>query len=194
MRLAGRSRAPSPRSASPTGSWAGRWCSRQCGCAVLGALGLLAGASVGSWLLGQCWTLQCLGRVGAQAVRDAGRRSGREQGRRQVYEQAAFLSALGAQGGTGNCSRRLYIPVRQGEVQGTGVSDPGRPRSNIRTRQQALHLSSAPLLSVLGGGPASGRGPMRRPQAAAFASLCHKCLVMPLGLFVGISSFPSPSL
>ncbi|XP_074191558.1 transmembrane protease serine 5 isoform X4 [Rhinolophus sinicus] len=30
---------------------AGRWCSRRCGCVVLGALGLLAGASVGSWLL-----------------------------------------------------------------------------------------------------------------------------------------------
>ncbi|XP_070128906.1 transmembrane protease serine 5 isoform X3 [Equus przewalskii] len=28
-----------------------RWCSRRRGCAVLGALGLLAGASVGSWLL-----------------------------------------------------------------------------------------------------------------------------------------------
>ncbi|KAM7087084.1 transmembrane protease serine 5 [Molossus nigricans] len=32
-------------------SRAGRWCSRRCGCAVLGALGLLAGVSVGSWLL-----------------------------------------------------------------------------------------------------------------------------------------------
>ncbi|XP_032976594.1 transmembrane protease serine 5 [Rhinolophus ferrumequinum] len=33
---------------------AGRWCSRRCGCVVLGALGLLAGASVGSWLLVLC--------------------------------------------------------------------------------------------------------------------------------------------
>nr|KAF6468325.1 transmembrane serine protease 5 [Rousettus aegyptiacus] len=32
-------------------SLAGRWCSRRCGCAMLAALGLLAGASVGSWLL-----------------------------------------------------------------------------------------------------------------------------------------------
>ena len=29
--------------------------------AVLGALGLLAGVGVGSWLLGQCWDLQWLG-------------------------------------------------------------------------------------------------------------------------------------
>ncbi|XP_072809916.1 transmembrane protease serine 5 [Vicugna pacos] len=32
-------------------SWAGRWCTGRRGCAVLGALGLLAGASLGSWLL-----------------------------------------------------------------------------------------------------------------------------------------------
>ncbi|XP_058542744.1 transmembrane protease serine 5 isoform X9 [Neofelis nebulosa] len=32
-------------------SRAGRWCSRRCGCVGLGALALLAGASVGSWLL-----------------------------------------------------------------------------------------------------------------------------------------------
>ncbi|KAM5227018.1 transmembrane protease serine 5 isoform 1-T1 [Hipposideros larvatus] len=29
----------------------GRWCSRRCGCVVLGALALLAGMTVGSWLL-----------------------------------------------------------------------------------------------------------------------------------------------
>ncbi|XP_019520772.1 PREDICTED: transmembrane protease serine 5 isoform X2 [Hipposideros armiger] len=29
----------------------GRWCSRRCGCVVLGALALLAGVTVGSWLL-----------------------------------------------------------------------------------------------------------------------------------------------
>ncbi|KAM9079889.1 transmembrane protease serine 5 [Megaptera novaeangliae] len=32
-------------------SWAWRWCTGQCGWAVLGALVLLAGASIGSWLL-----------------------------------------------------------------------------------------------------------------------------------------------
>ncbi|XP_008830973.1 transmembrane protease serine 5 isoform X3 [Nannospalax galili] len=32
-------------------SWAGCWCCLRRGCAVLGALGLLAGAGVGSWLL-----------------------------------------------------------------------------------------------------------------------------------------------
>ncbi|XP_031201068.1 transmembrane protease serine 5 isoform X5 [Mastomys coucha] len=34
-----------------------RWCCLQRGCVILGALGLLAGAGVASWLLGQCWAL-----------------------------------------------------------------------------------------------------------------------------------------
>ncbi|XP_016060853.1 PREDICTED: transmembrane protease serine 5 [Miniopterus natalensis] len=41
-----------PEAQQPPTSWAGRWCSRRCSCAVLGALGLLAGVSVGFWLLG----------------------------------------------------------------------------------------------------------------------------------------------
>lgn len=46
---------------SPAGSWAGRWCSGRRCCAGLGALALLAGASIGSWLLGQCWDPSVLG-------------------------------------------------------------------------------------------------------------------------------------
>ncbi|XP_017653561.1 transmembrane protease serine 5 isoform X2 [Nannospalax galili] len=38
-------------SSNPVVSWAGCWCCLRRGCAVLGALGLLAGAGVGSWLL-----------------------------------------------------------------------------------------------------------------------------------------------
>ncbi|XP_053780680.1 transmembrane protease serine 5 [Desmodus rotundus] len=41
-----------PDAQQPPISWTGHWCSRRCGWAALGALGLLAGASVGSWLLG----------------------------------------------------------------------------------------------------------------------------------------------
>lgn len=56
-KLAGRSRRPRQLSAFFIVSQSQRWCCLQCGCAVLGALGLLAGAGVGSWLLGQCWAL-----------------------------------------------------------------------------------------------------------------------------------------
>ena len=45
----------------PHSLWGRRWCvGRRCW-AVLGALGLLAGAGFGSWLLGQYWDLQWLG-------------------------------------------------------------------------------------------------------------------------------------
>ncbi|EDL95437.1 transmembrane protease, serine 5 (spinesin), isoform CRA_b, partial [Rattus norvegicus] len=45
-----------------------RWCCLQRGCVILGALGLLAGAGVGSWLLGQYWAL----------LSEEGRRTGSE--------------------------------------------------------------------------------------------------------------------
>lgn len=44
-----------------TDSGAGHWCVGWRGWAVLGALGLLAGAGVSSWLLGQFWDFQWLG-------------------------------------------------------------------------------------------------------------------------------------
>ena len=59
--LVGRGRALRHSSALPTVSGAGRWCAGWRCWAVLGALGLLAGAGVGSWLLGQCWDIQWLG-------------------------------------------------------------------------------------------------------------------------------------
>lgn len=59
--LVGRGRALRHSSALPTVSGAGRWCAGRRCWAVLGALGLLAGVGVGSWLLGQCWDLQWLG-------------------------------------------------------------------------------------------------------------------------------------
>ena len=59
--LVGRGRALRYSSALPTDSGAGRWCARRHSWAVLGALGLLAGAGVSSWLLGQFWDFQWLG-------------------------------------------------------------------------------------------------------------------------------------
>ena len=59
--LVGRGRALRYSSALPTDSGAGRWCAQWHSWAVLGALGLLAGAGVSSWLLGQFWDFQWLG-------------------------------------------------------------------------------------------------------------------------------------
>lgn len=68
---AGSPDAPLP--SSPTVSWAGRWCTGRRGWAAFGALALLAGASIGSWLLGQCWDLQWQGTGNEQDLGDAGR-------------------------------------------------------------------------------------------------------------------------